>query len=179
MAGKVENWSELERLFVVEGKSHREIARIGGVSNSTVSQKAKRDDWEGKRIAYQASLSRRGYELTAETVANEQHVIKSEAVLVSRAYIRSFGQQLAEGKVNTNAKDALEFMKFLIGEMDPSKGEGLKDGPKVIEGSAVSVEGGSDVLRRILEVARDRSRGSSTGSVGDAEVVDPPRPLQN
>jgi hypothetical protein len=156
MAGRIDNWSELERLYVVEGKTHREIARIAGCSNSSVSQKAKRDDWEGKRIAYKAALSRRGYEMTAESVAHEQQEVRRESILVSRAYIRTFATQLAEGKVQTNAKDTLEFIRFLAGEMDPAKGEGLKDGPKVIEGNAVAVGGNEEFLRRIVDVARTR-----------------------
>jgi hypothetical protein len=177
MAGRIDNWSELERLYVVEGKTHREIARIAGCSNSSVSQKAKRDDWEGKRIAYKAALSRRGYEMTADAVAHEQQEVRRESVLVARAYIRTFATQLAEGKVQTNAKDTLEFIRFLADQMDASKGEGLKDGPKVIDGHAVSVGGNEDFLRRIVDVARARltPRG---GVVGDL-LGEPPGTLKN
>ena len=177
MAGKVDNWSELERMYVVDGKSHREIARIADISNSTVSQKAKRDDWEGKRLAYQASLNRRGYELAAAEVANEQHLIVKENVLVSRAYIRTFAQQLAEGKVTTNAKDALSFMQFLAETFDATKGEGLKDGPKVIEGSAVSVGDNADLVRRVVEAAR--SRRAPAGGVDGGVLGRPEGTLPN
>jgi hypothetical protein len=173
MAGKVQNWSELERLYVVESKTHREIARMFDLSNSTVSAKARRDDWEGKRIAYKASLNRRSYELTAESVSHEQHAVKAENVLIARAYIRTFGQQLAEGKIATNAKDTLEFIKFIVSEFDPNKGEGLKSGTTVIEGQAISVNNaGEDVLRRVLEAAR--ARVTAPGGLGADPLVEPP-----
>jgi hypothetical protein len=177
MSGRIDNWSELERLYVVEGKSHREIAKIAGCSNSSVSAKAKRDDWEGKRIAYKSALSRRGYEMTADAVAHEQQEVRRESVLVARAYIRTFATQLAEGKVATNAKDTLEFIRFLAEQMDPGKGEGLKDGPKVIEGSAVTTGGNEEFLRRVVDVAR--SRLAAGRGVGGDLLGEPPGTLKN
>jgi len=179
MVVRVDNWSELERLFVVEGKTAREVARIAGISNSTVSARAKREDWEGRKIAYKARLAQRGYEMTADTVAHEQHEVKRESILVARAYIRTFAQQLAEKKIATNAKDTLEFIRFLSMEMDPSKGEGLKDGPKVIEGTSTPTAGGSgeDFLRRIVEVAR--TRVAAPGGLGGDPMGESPGALKN
>jgi len=177
---RVDNWSELERLFVVEGKTAREIARIAGISNSTVSARAKREDWEGRKIAYKARLAQRGYEQTADAVAHQQQEVRSESILVARAYIRTFAQQLAEKKIATNAKDTLEFIRFLAAEMDPVKGEGLKDSAKIIEGTSVPALGsgsGEDFLRRIVEVAR--SRVAAPGGLGGDPLVEPPGALKN
>ena len=181
MVTRVDNWSELERLFVVEGKTARSIATIAGISNSTVSARAKREDWEGRRIAYKARLAQRGYEQTADAVAHQQQEVRTESILVARAYIRTFAQQLAEKKIATNAKDTLEFIRFLASEMDPVKGEGLKDGStKVIEGTAVPTIGsgsGEDFLRRIVEVAR--TRVAAPGGLGGDPVGEPPGTLSN
>ena len=90
MVTRVDNWSELERLFVVEGMTARKIAATAGISNSTVSARAKREDWEGRRIAYKARLAQRGYEASADAVAHQQVEVRQESILVARAYIRTF-----------------------------------------------------------------------------------------
>jgi len=180
MVVRVDNWSELERLFVVEGMTARKIATFAGISNSTVSARAKREDWEGRRIAYKARLAQRGYEASADAVAHQQVEVRQESILVARAYIRTFAQQLAEKKVTTNAKDTLEFIRFLASEMDPAKGEGLKDGTKVIEGTAVPTLGsgsGEDFLRRIVEVAR--TRVAAPGGLGGDPMGESPGTLKN
>lgn len=177
MAGKVDNWPDLEKLYVVDGKTHREIARMAGISNSTVSSRARRDDWEGKRVAYKSALARRGYEQTADAVAHEQGAVLRESTLVARAYIRRFAEQLAGNEVKTNAKDTLEFMRFLVDQLNPEKGEGLKDGPTVIEGTAFPTGGGSDFLRRVVELAR--TRVAEPGGLGGDPLGKPSRTLEN
>jgi hypothetical protein len=175
MAGKVENWPELERMFVVDGKSHREIAVYAGTSNSTISQKAKRDDWTGRRIAYHQAIARRGYETEAAQSAVELDVIRKESTLLARAYLRTFANSIRDGSLKPNAKDALEFMKFLA-DQDPT-GEAAKSGPTVISGTSVPVEGGDDFLRRIVEVAR--ARVASPGGLGEDPLGDPPTTRTN
>lgn len=177
MPTKVSNWPDLEKMYVVDGKTHREIARLAGLSNSTVSAKARTDDWEGKRVAYKSALARRGYEAAAEAVGHEQEAVLRENLIISRAYLRSFAQQLSRGEIKTNAKDAIEFMRFLVDQFDAAKGEGLKDGPKVIEGSAVVTGGNEEFLRRVVELAR--SRVDAPGGLGADPVGEPPGTLPN
>lgn len=170
------DYSELEKLYVTEGLSARELARRYGVSHSVVAEKARREDWAGKRMAYQASLARRGYENMAAAVANDHAEVQRESVLVARAYIRKFAQDLSSGKVTTNAKDTVEFMRMLATDLSPERGEGLKDGPKVIEGKAVS-GGDTDFLRRVVELARERV--AAPGVLGTGPLVEPPEPRAN
>lgn len=164
------NYEELERLYVTEGLSCRELGRRYGVSHSVVAEKARREDWEGKKFAYKASLARRGYENMAAAVASEHAEIQKESILVARAYIRKFAQDMSQGKVTTNAKDAVEFMRMLASELAPEKGEGLKDGPTVIEGKAIP-GGDTDFLRRVVEMARQRV--SAPGVLGTGPLVEP------
>ena len=176
MAGRIENWDELRALYVVHGKSHREIAKLAGCSNSSISSRAKRDDWEGQRLAYQSSVAQRGYEMAAITKANEGVQIVDESVVVARAYLRVFAQSIRDGTVKTNARDALEFMKFLVEQAGP-KGDSQHSDPKVIDGSASPVEGREDLLRRLLDIAR--TRVAAPGGLGGAAVDDPKRTLPN
>lgn len=170
------DYSELAKLYVTEGLSCRELARRYGVSHSVVAQKARRDDWEGQRAAYKASLARRGYENMAAAVANDHAEVQRESVLVARAYIRKFAQDLSQGKVATNAKDTVEFMKMLATDLSPERGEGLKDGPKVVEGRALP-GGDTDFLRRVVEMARERV--AAPGVLGPGPLVEPSEPRQN
>lgn len=177
MAGRLENWEELRALYVIHGKSHREIAQMAGCSNSTVSMRAKREDWEGQRVAYKSSIAQRGYENAAAVVANENAAALRENILISRAYLRVFTQALKDGTIKPNAKDALDMMRFLTEQLAPLANEGTGDGPKIIEGTAVPGGTGSDFLRRLAEVAR--SRVAAPGGLGGDAVGDPPTTRTN
>lgn len=172
MAGpKKVDWVVLERESVVDGKSDREIARFHGLSNATVSAKHRADDWTGKRLAYQNAISRRSYERVADSVAHEQAEITKESVLAARLYIRKFIGDLNAGTIKPNAKDAVSFIQLLIAELAAPAEE--KDD------TIISVEQApdADVLRRLLEVARERV--PDTGSVGPGLLVNAPTPRQN
>lgn len=176
MGKRVDNWEELRSLYVVHGKTARQIAVLAGISNSTVSMRARREDWDGQRLAYKSSVAQRGYEMAAATSANENQMIVSESVLIARAYLRTFAQSLKDGTVKTNAKDALEFMKFLSEQMGIKAGK-ESNGPRVIEGTATPVEDRSEFLRRLVEIAR--TRVASPGGLGGAAVDGPERARQN
>lgn len=172
------DYKELERLYVTEGLTYRELSRRYPVSHTVIAAKGRRDDWPGKRIAYQASLSRRAYENMAAAAGSEVAEIQKESILVARAYIRKFAQDLGNNKVSTNARDTVEFMRMLAGELNPEKGEGLRDAPYVIEGKASPIAGAdADLLRRVVEMARERV--AAPGVLGTGPLVEPPEPRPN
>jgi hypothetical protein len=161
----IADYKESERLYVVEGKSLREIALVMGLkSNSSISAVARREDWVGKRQAYQASIARRSYETSAAAVASEQNAIKDEAVLAGRATIRSYLTKLAAGEVAVSAKDALVWAQFLVAEMTAGPGMST-EAPDVRNVTPPDAE----LLRRVVEAARERV--APTGSVGPTALV--------
>jgi hypothetical protein len=173
---RIENWPELQAMYVIHNKSHREIAVYAGSSNSTISVRAKRDDWEGKRLAYKASIAQRSYETAAAVVSNQNSAVIEENILVARAYIRLTAQKLREGTLTPNAKDALEFMKFLVEQL--ASKEDPAGRTQVIEGTASVVSGtDTEFLRRLAEAARDRVAGP--GGLGEDPVGDSSRTRPN
>lgn len=151
---KKADWGEIKRLYITEKKSARELARQFALSNSTISDKVKKEDWDGQRLAYDSSISRRTYDRIADTVAHETAAIRSENILAARAYVRKFIGDLRDGNVQTNARDAVAFIQVLTRELAPERGEGPKtDAPGVIE---VHGPQNTDLLRAILERARSR-----------------------
>lgn len=163
------DWAEIKRLYITEKKSARELARQFSLSNSTISDKVKKEDWDGQRMAYESSISRRTYDRIADTVAHETAAIRSENILAARAYVRQFIKDLAAGGVQTNARDAVAMIQVLNRELAPANGEGLKtDAPGVIE---VNGPHNADFLRAILE--RARLRRPESGGMGIAVLGDP------
>lgn len=163
------DYKQLRDLFVTEGKGYRELSRMFPISHSVIADRGRKEDWPGQRQAYQASLARRSYEVAADAVGHEQAQIQKESILVARAYIRTFAGQLQAGTINTNAKDTVEFIKLLANELNPARGE-VADAPKVIEGTALPV-GDADFLRRVVELARERT--APAGVLGPGPLGDP------
>jgi hypothetical protein len=161
----IADYKESERLYVIEGKSLREIATIMGLkSNSSVSTVARREDWKGKRQAYLSSIARRSYETAAATVASEQNAIRDEAVLAGRATIRTYLTKLAAGEITVSAKDALVWAQFLVAEMTAGPGMSTEapDARNVTPPDA-------ELLRRVVDAARERVAPS--GGVGPTALV--------
>ena len=165
------DWAALEKEAVTENVSDREIARKHNLSNSTVSAYARANDWKGKKLAYQNALSRRSYEKVAESVANERAAIETENVLAARMYIRKFIGDLNEGHIKPNAKDALAFMQFLIGELVPPDAEKTET-PVIVEQMP-----DADVLRQLVDAAR--RNGTQPRPVGPGPLVNPEAPRPN
>lgn len=138
-----------EQEYVTSTLSVRELARRNGVSYSSMAKHARDNDWNGKRVAYQAALSRRGYEAMAAELASQEGIIREESVLVMRATLRKYAERLAAGDVAVSTKDAVEAVRtiaYLLGE--PNSGQrGATDARSVNKPDA-------DHLRRVAEVAR-------------------------
>ena len=141
----------VEQEFVTGDVSIRELARRNTVSYSSMAKYARDQDWKGKKVAYQAALSRRGYEAMAAEIAQQEGIIREESVLVMRAALRKYAEQLAAGEVSITTKDAVEAVKtiaYLMGEPDgPGKrGEDIRTVSKP----------DADHLKRVADAARRR-----------------------
>lgn len=138
--------------FVTGGLSQAEIARKYGLTPASVSERARREDWKGQRLAFQNSLARRSYEKVAESVANEKAQHVTEAIAVARATLRRYAQQLAAGQVNVTPKDAAMMAELLVKTLDPDGVPNTDESRPVIDVSPDSAE----FLRRAVEAARGR-----------------------
>lgn len=166
------DYAALEKMYVTEDKTYAELARLAKLTAQSVSEYGKRNDWPGKRAAYRAALSRRGYEQVAEAVSFKQAQIVDEAISVARATLRAYANGIVEGKVQVTAKDAAEMIRLLVKELSPDDTRD-NNGPVVIDNQSED----ADFLRRIVETARGRA--TPTGSVGTALAVRAPRPRAN
>jgi hypothetical protein len=168
MSGRQTNdYKEDERLFVVEGKSYRDIEAITGHSFAAIGNKARKDDWKGKRQAYMNAIARRSYENIASSIVAESTEIKNEAILAGRATIRSYLNALQKGEVKVNPKDAQLWAAFLMAELTPGHADTSSEVPDVRNVTPPD----SDLLRRVVEAARERV--APAGSVGPAPLVEP------
>lgn len=141
-----------EQEYVTTGISIRTLASKLGVSFSTLADKARAEDWKGKRIAYQAALSRRSYDAMATQVAADEAVVRSESVAVMRATLRRYAEQLRAGNVSVTTKDAVEAVKTLATLMgEPDNREDDK-----VDGARNVTRSDADHLRRVAETARRR-----------------------
>lgn len=145
------NYAAIEKEFVTGEESLRELARRHDVAWSSLASKSRRDAWMDKRSAFRDSVNRRSYERVADRYAAEQGEIRSESVMVMRATLRRYAQQLQKGEISVNTKDAVaavQTLQLLLGE--PT----ARSENKVIEFSTGGVA--PDDLRRLVELARTR-----------------------
>lgn len=139
----------VEQEFVTSDLSIRELARRHGVAQSSMAKHARDNDWAGKRVAYKAALSRRGYEAMAAEIASQEGIIREESILVMRATLRKYAERLAAGDVPVSTKDAVEAVKtiaFLMGE--PASGSRDADNARTVS------KPDAEHLRRVAEAAR-------------------------
>lgn len=145
------DYASIEKEYVTGEESLRELARRRGVAWSSLASKSRRDNWTDKRDAFRDSVNRRSYERVADRYAAEQGEIRSESVMVMRATLRRYAQQLQKGEISVNTKDAVaavQTLQLLLGE--PT----ARSENKVIEFSTGGVA--PDDLRRLVELARTR-----------------------
>lgn len=141
-----------EHEYVSTSVSLRALAAKHGVSVSTMAEKARNEDWRGKRVAYQAAMARRTYETMAVAAADEEAIIRKESVAVMRATLRRYAQQLTAGDVNVTTRDAVEAVKILAVLMGEP---GTREDDKIDSARNVT-KPDADHLRRIAETARRR-----------------------
>lgn len=173
MAPKVDH-KLLEREFVTGDVSVRELARRHGISWSAVAYQARKEDdagltWYDKKKAFSESVSHKSYDKMAERVATEDVAIRDELVLVHRATIHAYAQQLREGKVAITPKDAVAASQQLLLMM----GEATSRAETKNLDLRATVD--LDEFRRIAELARSRlSSGNMAGlAPGEPEGTRP------
>lgn len=158
------DWESIEHDYVTTELSLRELGRRHGVGWSSIGTRAKREKWTEKRQAYRDRLNRRSYERTIDKLAEDQSDIRHESVLVMRATLRRYAEQLRTGQVTVTTKDAVQAVQTLLLLMgEPT----ARSEAKVIEFSTGGID--PEDLRRLVELARARTVAGS--------VVEPPRTL--
>lgn len=145
------DYAAIEKEYVTGEESLRELARRHDVAWSSLAAKARRAEWNDKRLAFRDSVNRRSYERTADRFAAEQAEIRNESVMVMRATLRRYAEQLRDKEVTVNTKDAVAAvgaLQLLLGE--PT----ARSENKVIEFSTGGLA--PEDLRRLVEFARAR-----------------------
>lgn len=169
----IADYKEAERQFVTERKSIRAICRDMGLTSwSGMAAVARREDWAGKRAAYESAIARRSYEVSAATVANQNKEIRDEAVLAGRLTLRQYLADLAAKEVKISSKDAQIWAAFLLAETASEAGPSTEV-PDVRNVTPPD----SDLLRRVVEVARERV--APARGMGPASLVEPAEPRPN
>ena len=169
------DYKEAERQYVTQNKSIRAICRDMGLKSwSGMSAVARREDWEGKRKAYEAAIARRSYEVSAASVAEQRQAITDEAILAGRATLRKYLKELAEDEVKISPRDAQLWAAFLIAEMSDAPANTAGEIP---DHARNVTPPDADLLRRVVEAARERV--APAGSLGAAPLVEPAKPRPN
>lgn len=163
------DYKEAERQYVIERKSIRAICRDMGLKSwSGMAVVARREDWDGKRIAYEQSIARRSYEVSAATVANQNKEIRDEAMMAGRVTLRAYLSQFdpKSGKAPPiSPRDAQIWAAFLLSETQSETGPSTEV-PDVRNVTPPDAE----LLRRVVEVARERV--APARGVGPAALVE-------
>lgn len=165
----------LEREFVTGGVSIRELARRYDMSWSAIATRARKPDdagltWYDKKSAFETSVATKSFDKTVEKFANEDASIREELIIVHRATIHAYAQQLREGKIAVTPKDAVGATSALLLML----GEATSRTETTTFVDSTSLK--PDELRRLAEFARSRI---VDGTVASAAEPEPERPLKH
>ena len=149
-------------MFVVQGEGINAIARFCGVSPSSISERARKEDWRGQKLAYESAIARRSYESMADGVAQERSEIAKESVLAARATVRKYLNDLANNKISVSAKDAEMMMRFLLTEVAPN--EGLNHDATDVTKNVTPPD--QEFFRKIIDAARTKVAATPTQTEG-------------
>lgn len=155
------NVAEVEKRYVTGRESIRTIATDIGIAFSSLADKARKEDWASKRAAYQQMSGEKAVERVADRWANQKAEVVDEMLLVLRLAIRKFYEKLddKENPPLITLKDvtlAMNQMLLLLGEpTQRTENRNL--------GFTFSAELDPELLRRIEELTRGSSNGSSPG----------------
>jgi hypothetical protein len=143
---------EAEHEYVTTDISLRALASKLDVSFSSLAAFARKEDWTGKRVAYQAALSRRTYDVMAQEAGDMRGVIRSESIKLLRAQLAVGAEQLAARKMAMTPKDMIETVRALAVLLGEEGGAASDDRTIIQVNSSRSVD--TDLLRRIADAAR-------------------------
>jgi hypothetical protein len=128
------------------------LAKRYSMSWSAIATRARKEDdkgltWYDKKQAFESQVAEKSFDKTVEKFASEDSTIREELVLVHRATIHTYAQQLREGKIVVTPKDAAEATRSLLLLL----GEATSRTETSIDiGAAIK----PDELRRMAEWAR-------------------------
>lgn len=159
----------VEHEYVTTEISLRALAQKHGVSFSSLAAFARKEDWTGKRVAYESALSRRTYDVMAQDAGDLRGSVKNESVKLLRAQLAVYAEQLSARKVPITPKDAIETVRALAVLLGQEEGGTTADDRTIIvSGPSRSVD--ADLLRRIADAARGQlSPAGVLGGVAPGE----------
>ena len=137
------------------------------MSWSAIATRARKEDasgltWYDKKEAFQKTVAEKSFDKTTERFAAEDASIREELILVHRATIHAYAQQLREGKIAVTPKDAVgatSALLLMLGEAT-SRTE-----TAIVDNTAIK----PDDLRRIAEFARARLVDGAATTVAEPE----------
>lgn len=172
MAQTKVDYPQLKREYVTaeERPSLRAMAKREGISNSTISAYAKKDDWDGERAKYQRKLLDEFIDTTAVKNAKRLARLSELTVDVLEGTLARYAEQLVQhldedgkqiaGKdpIGISPKDAVEAIR-LIRELSMANSRQSEEKPS----GGVTINIGRDLLDAVGELARGalQSRGTS------------------
>ena len=160
----------LKKAYITSDISIRKLAEQHEISWSTLNARKNKEGWDNQRDEFRKKRDERTVERLAERAATESDVIRDEMILVLRAAIRKFGADLATGNVTISAGDLTK----LVTTINLLLGEPTTRTEAQVFGVALSSQVDPDILRRVVELARTRSRptdGPRTPGVGPEEPL--------
>lgn len=154
----------VEKEFVTGEDSIRVIAERHKVSFSSMAKYAREHDWQGKRLAYRAALSRNTYEMAAQRQASRDVEVRDESITVLRATLQAYAKRLVSGEIPVNTKDAIEAVRTLAELLKPADSGG-GDAPSATQ----RYKPDADLLRGVAEAARRKLSERAVGGVAGEE----------
>lgn len=176
------DYDALEREYVRGKMSIRALCKAHGIKGySSVAEKARRDDWYGKRDALAGKVSEKTVEKVAERIAAEEvdmlMTVREEMLTVVRAAIYKFAKDLESPEYHVATKDLIELMKqglLLIGE--PT--ERTEEKSLAFTGNLADLP--IDLVRELATAAREaRTLRDGPRAAGLAVPALPPRTRSN
>jgi len=160
----------VEHEYVTGDVSLRALAAAHGVSFSSLAAYARKEDWAGKKIAYNSALSRRTYETMAAEAGNLKGVVLEDSIKVLRATLTVFAEGLASRKIPVSPKDAMDAIRTLAVLLGQEEGGAGDDRNTTINVTPRPVD--ADFLRRVAEAARGQIATDTV--LGGAAPGEPP-----
>lgn len=125
-------WESIRLAYITSEISFRALSKKSGVSANAISNRAKRDDWESKRIAYRKTVQEEAEKKALDNAVEKESEYLSRLIQCSNKLDETL-ERFLTGKVRIKEardvhfvaralKDALEIKKGLHGIEDGNNG---------------------------------------------------------
>lgn len=121
MSNRKVDYASLEREYITGDISQRKLAEREGISNGTLSEYARKHEWDLQRDNHRNKVALKVSEKTAEIVAKEMVAVNDEIFKAMRATIYKYVEALKDGRVVPSTKEAVmaaELIRSMSGEPD-------------------------------------------------------------